>query len=132
MCIECCRAAGLWLDGQALLDMLSEDAESGTVLALQCSTLVGLWGCAVYRATQHQQEHDAARSTDSASMSANGSTERTEGGSAAPQGTTYRVASLGQDCHICMWDVTVPEPAASRPTARQAIMCWHMLHAQTT
>ena len=85
----------------------------------------------MYRAMQHQQEHDAARSTGSASMKVNGSTEHTAEGSAAPQGTTYRVASLGQDCHICMWDVTVPEPAASRPIARHAVVCWLMLHARS-
>ena len=37
---------------------------------------------------------------------------------APPPGITYRVASLAQDCHICMWDVTIPDSPSLQPHAR--------------
>ena len=73
---------------------------------------------ALSRADQLKAENAMEMSTSSTDMEEDSASAASAMEEAAPSDRTYRVAALGQDCHICMWDVRISEQPALQPTSR--------------
>ena len=82
-----------------------------------CTYCIASW-IALSRAKQQKSEASLEKSTSSTDMEEDGAAAASPVEEGAPSDRTYRVASLGQDCHICMWDVRIPEQHALQPTTR--------------
>ena len=76
---------------------------------------------AMHRAMRQTPDPALGRSTSSTEMEVDSRTASAPAPEeeASPPGITYRVASLAQDCHICMWDLTIPDSPSLQPHARR-------------